>query len=143
GPNGQGCPMHGGMGPGMMMGRHHMPPFAKPGLGHGHSREHLLVLIGKHPDGIRQKELAEGFGINQSSTSELVSKLEDDGYLKREVDPKDKRATLLFLTDLGKARAAEVEDAQKTMFEGLFKNLTAEEKQTFGDLLDKIRGDQN
>lgn len=143
GPNGQGCPMHGGMGPGMMMGRHHMPPFAKPGLGHGHSREHLLVLIGKHPDGIRQKELAEGFGINQSSTSKLVSKLEDDGYLKREVDPKDKRATLLFLTDLGKARAAEVEDAQKTMFEGLFKNLTAEEKQTFGDLLDKIRGDQN
>ena len=75
GPNGQGCPMHGGMGPGMMMGRHHMPPFAKPGLGHGHSREHLLVLIGKHPDGIRQKELAEGFGINQSSTSELVFRL--------------------------------------------------------------------
>ena len=123
--------------PGMGPGRG-MPPFGPHGKRPPLSREHLLILIGKHPEGIRQKMIAEEAGINQSSTSELIDKLENDGYIERRVDPTDKRATLLFLTELGAARADEVEDERKEMFKGLFAKLSEEEKQTLSDLLDKL-----
>ena len=102
------------------------------------SRERLLTLIGKYPDGVRQKVIAENAGINQSSVSELIYKLESDGYVRRTVDPDDKRATLLFLTELGAARAAEVEDERTEMFRGIFDRLSAEEKKTLSELLDKL-----
>ena len=122
----------------------HKPPFppVAPCPHHGRkpvlSREHLLIIIGKNPDGIRQKALAEKIGINQSSASELINKLESDGYIERKVDPEDKRATLLFLTEKGTARAAEVEDERKEIFKGMFEKLTEEEKQALSDILDKL-----
>ena len=113
---------------------------------HGHhchgkrplSRERLLVLISRNPDGIRQKDIADNIGINRSSTSELIAKLESDGYIVRKVDPDDKRATLLFLTELGQARAAEVEDERAAVFRDAFAALTDGEKQTLSELLDKL-----
>ena len=105
------------------------------------SREHLLTLIAQHPEGIRQKVLAEAAGINQSSASELIDKLEGDGYLQRRLDPTDRRATLLFLTELGQARAAEVADEREQRFKDLFAPLTEEEKDTLARLLNKLVGE--
>ena len=120
-----------------------MPPFGLHGRRPPLSRERLLVIIGKHPEGIRQKMIAEKVGINQSSTSELINKLESDGYIERKVDPDDKRATLLFLTEKGAARAAEVEDERQEMFRGMFDALTEEEKQTLSGILDKLLRNEN
>ncbi len=117
------------------------PPFGEHGP-HGHrpplSRERLLVEMSESPDGIRQKDLMEKLHIGQSSTSELINKLEDDGYVERKVDVSDKRATLLFLTEKGQARAAEVADERAAMFEDAFSKLTEEEKETLSGLLDKL-----
>lgn len=118
----------------------------RPGMGslngfagrQGRVRESLLTIIAAAPEGIRAKDVAKRAGINQSSTSESLSKLEDDGYIKRTVDPADKRATLIFLTDLGKARANEIKDQQEAVFGHLFDNLTADEKTELARLLDKI-----
>ncbi|MBQ9029904.1 MAG: MarR family transcriptional regulator [Parasporobacterium sp.] len=121
---GPGFPPAGG-GPGMMR----RPPL---------SREFLLRLIGEQPDGIRQKEVAQKAGINQSSASELINKLESTGYIERKVDPADKRATLLFLTEKGTARAAEIEDERAEAFQNVFSALTEEEKETLSGLLDKL-----
>jgi len=132
-------PGHPGAMPGPMNGRPPVPPFGRPGMPKPPlSREHLLVIISKYPDGVRQKVLADKMGINQSSASELVNKLEATGYLERTVDPDDKRATLLFLTEKGKARAAEVEDERNEIFKEIFSVLTEEEKETLSALLDKL-----
>ena len=72
------------------------------------NRERMLTIISEHPEGIRQKDLAEAAGINASSASEVVSRLEDDGYLVRVIDENDKRATLLKLTEMGAVRAEEI-----------------------------------
>ena len=96
------------------------------------------MIIGENPDGIRQKAIMEKAGIGQSSVSELINKLEDDGYIERKVDPSDKRATLLFLTEKGQARALEVEDERKEFFADVFARLTNEEKSTLSDIMDKL-----
>jgi len=58
--------------------------------------------------------------------------------VERKVDPTDKRATLLFLTEKGSARALEVEDERKEFFAAIFSKLSDEEKQVLSDIMDKL-----
>lgn len=140
-------PMHRMGMPGPMMDGERRPPFGEREI-HGHmqmhggsrrmSREHLLAIISEFPEGVNQKQLAERAGINASSTSEVVSRLEDDGYLVRQIDPSDKRATILKLTEMGQVRAQEVREEREGFLDQLFIRLSEEEKQTLSDILDKL-----
>lgn len=114
----------------------HGPGMMRPPL----SREFVLMLVAKKPEGIHQKEISEQMHINPSSVSELIDKLEDDGYLERRTDPSDRRATLLVLTEKGTARAAEVEDERSARIGGLFEQLSEAEKKTLNDLLVRLIG---
>lgn len=111
-----------------------------PGRGHGmfRSRERLLVFIGDHPEGVWQKDLAADAGINASSASEVLARLEADGYIVRTPDENDKRAVRLTLTDAGKERADAIRAERSSVLENAFSKLTEEEKQTLSDLLDKL-----
>lgn len=137
-----------GMGGQPQFGMGGKPGFGGPGcrkgpagpMGRGMSRERLLTIISEYPDGIRQKDLAEAAGINASSASEVVSRLEDDGYLVRVIDESDKRATLLKLTEMGAVRAEEIRSERDSFLDELFGRLTEDEKQTLSDLLDKLLG---
>lgn len=105
------------------------------------AREHLMSIIGSR-DGIHQKELAEMVRVNPSTMSEFIDHLEDDGYIVRNVDPDDKRATLITLTEKGTARVAEIHDEREERFSKLFGSLSEEEKVQLCDLLDKVIGDE-
>ena len=95
-------------------------------------------MILDYEDGVRQKVLAEEMRSNPSSTSELISKLESEGYVARTVDPDDKRATLISLTEVGRARAYELEDERNERFANVFGALTEKEKEQLLKLLEKI-----
>ena len=143
-------PMH-GHGPGPM-GMHGPGPMGMHGHGHmgmhGHGhmgmqrhsfgRERALRVIAGFEGGVRQKTLTEELKINPSSVSELITKLQNDGYVKRTVDPEDKRATLITLTELGEARAAELQDEKSEMLGKAFANLTDDEKEQLIALLEKL-----
>ena len=100
----------------------------------------MTVLL-DYEDGVRQKVLAEELHVNPSSMSEFINHLETGGYIVRTVDPSDKRATLISLTEKGTARAHELEDEKKEHFAVLFGNLTDEEKEELLRLLDKLMSD--
>ena len=102
------------------------------------AREHLLRFLADQTEGVRQKVIADQMHINASSVSELISKLESEGYVKRTTDPDDKRATRIVLTDLGEARAAELQDERAERFAGIFDALTQEEKEQLLALLEKL-----
>ena len=149
GPCGHGGPgmhnhgPHGHGGPGM----HGHGPHGHGGPGmHGHggrrmrafAQEKMLGTLVDFEEGIRQKELVEALGVNPSSVSEIISKLEGEGYVVRTVDPSDKRATLISLTEVGRARAYELEDERKERFSKLFTRLTEDEKEQLVSLLEKL-----
>lgn len=137
-------------GPGMP-GR---PPFGmgmRPPLGHGPMagrppmgmmalpREMLLLsLLEESEAGVRQKDLAEKIGINASSLSEQIDRLEADHYLERKANPADRRSTLILLTEKGKARAYELSDERQKAAAAFCAKLTEEEKDTLIQLLDKL-----
>ena len=106
--------------------------------GKGMAREHLLICIADSPDGMWQKKISEEAGINASTTSELIKRLEEDGYIACERDAKDKRAVKLTLTEAGKARADEIRVDRDIFLSKIFSKFTDEEKQALSDLLDKF-----
>ena len=116
----------------------HGPGMKGPEKMRAFAQARLLSLLLEYEDGVRQKVLAEEMRINPSSTSELISKLEAEGYAVRTVDPDDKRATLIKLTEVGRARAYELEDERAERFGKFFVNLTDKEKEQLLKLLEKI-----
>lgn len=107
------------------------------------AQERLLRTLASYEEGIHQKELVESMKINPSSVSELISKLEGEGYVTRTVDPQDKRATLITLTEVGRARAYELEDERNERFSTLFAGLSEEEKEQLVNLLEKFNDNQD
>lgn len=71
----------------------------------GASRSVLLHLAQTGP--LTVTECARHFGRAQSVVSEMVDQLEDHGLLARMRDPEDKRRTLVWLSDQGRARLEE------------------------------------
>ncbi|HEX3016067.1 MAG TPA: MarR family transcriptional regulator [Desulfobacteria bacterium] len=52
-------------------------------------------------DGISQKELSDRLVKDQPTTTRILDKLECKGFIRRQCDPTDRRAFLIFLTDQG------------------------------------------
>jgi DNA-binding MarR family transcriptional regulator len=85
-------------------------------LEHALQREHRLSLseyevlrrIAADPDGHRRiQELAEEIHLSQSALSRLVQRLEDDGYVCRNVCDHDRRGVFACITDAGRKAQAE------------------------------------
>ncbi len=66
---------------------------------------HQAVFENLDPGGTRLTELAARAGITRQSMSELVSVLEQRGYLERRPDPSDRRARIVRLTPAGRQMA--------------------------------------
>ena len=137
-PRGFGGP-HGMMAPGP---RGPMALPDRPQDGRAMPREIILLnVLEAGEQGVRQKDIAEKLGINPSSLSEQIDRLEADRYLERTANPQDRRSTLIVLTEKGKARAWEVQDDRRKAAEAFCSKLTEKEKDTLIALLDKLLAD--
>ena len=58
---------------------------------------------------MRQRELAQRLGLEDSAVVRVLDTLENSGFLRRLEDPADRRAKLLELTDEGRALGLRVE----------------------------------
>jgi DNA-binding MarR family transcriptional regulator len=61
-------------------------------------------------DGLRMGELAERSHLSKQTMTELVRRLERDGLVERRADPRDGRASLIFLTARSRAFQPVAED---------------------------------
>jgi DNA-binding MarR family transcriptional regulator len=59
------------------------------------------VLAHLGPEGISQAELTVRMGMSKQAVQQLVDRLEELGVVMRELDPADRRAKRLMLTQLG------------------------------------------
>lgn len=70
-----------------------------------------LVHLHELGDGVTQKQLAARVGLDGSSLVRLLDILSRQGLLERRTDTADARARLVFLTEAGRARVAEIRKA--------------------------------
>ncbi len=107
---------------------------------HGFSRGEFpfLVRLLKKGDGISQKEICEDIDISKSTTSKMINKLEGEGYLRMERDPKDKRVKRVYLTDKKYDIEDIVGEIEEEVDEILFKDFSEEEKNRYIQFLHRI-----
>lgn len=81
------------------------PP--KPGEGLHPGLARPLEILANN-DGVTSRELAELLDIRPSSLTELLGKLETEGFVSRSADESDRRVSRVSLTDKGKELAAKL-----------------------------------
>ena len=104
-----------------------------------HRNQHMLLMhLYRTKDAPSQKELANCFGISPAAVAVSLKKLENEGYILRNTNENDNRYNEITITEKGK----KVVDMSKEILDGLdersFGNLSSEEKEILGSLLDKV-----
>lgn len=96
-------------------------------------QERILEIVYKH-DCISQKELQNILQVEAGSLSEILIKLEKNGFIERYKDEKDKRKQVISLTQKGKDKI----EHRKSNDEDMFDMLSLQESQQLNEMLDKI-----
>ena len=89
-------------------------------------------------DGIRQEELSDYLKIDKGTTAKAIKKLEDDEYIIRVVDKKDKRAYNVYLTEKALVVKPMIRKAMEDWTDILFSGFSEEEKRTSLALLERM-----
>ena len=92
------------------------------------SRNVLAALAVEGPS--RLTALATATGIAQPAMTQLVGRLEREGLVVRLVDPEDARATLVAITDAGRALRAELHQSAYERMAELLDRLSADDQAT-------------
>src|ERR1700691_4035425 len=89
-------------------------------LGLTPAQERALRVISRSEEPLRMTELAGRLGIVPRSVTTVIDALERPGLVRREVDPRNRRAIRLHLTDRGSAVRDDMREARRQAAEDLF-----------------------
>lgn len=115
--------------------------------GIAHTHYGVLVQLSERPGGsARVTELAAIMDHSQSRMSHAVGRLERNGWVRRELDPGDRRVVHVVLTDAGReVLAAAAPGHVRCVRENLFEGLSAEQLDCFrevcGVILERLGAD--
>lgn len=107
-------------------------------LGLTPAQERALRTITRSEEPLRMTELADQLGIVPRSVTTVVDALEQAGLVRREIDPHNRRAIRLHLTDRGLAVRDDMREARRRAAEDLFAPLTAGDREALGELLGQL-----
>lgn len=103
------------------------------------SHQTLRHLLAWGP--MRPTAIAEVLGTGASYVSKIVRRLEGDGLVQRSTDPRDRRATLIELTEAGEAAARGVYDLGDRMIAEVLDGWSAADVRRYTDLTERFVAD--
>ncbi|MEU6881188.1 MarR family winged helix-turn-helix transcriptional regulator [Streptomyces sp. NPDC046712] len=89
---------------------------------------------------VRQSELIKAMGLDPSTVTKMLQRLEQSGYVRRSPDPADRRAVLVEAADGDGALRAGVADAWTGLEEHTLAGLAPAERAELVRLLAKVEG---
>ena len=101
----------------------------------------LLARLGDEPTGShRMTDLADGVVYSRSGLTHQAGLLEKEGLITRAASPDDQRATVVDVTDEGRARVAKVLPGHvEVVRDLLFDSLDASDVRALGDMMETAR----
>ena len=99
----------------------------------------VLTLIRANP-GITQVTLAAAFGVDKSTMSPVIFRLEKRGLIRREILPADRRCHALFFDDAGEALFLAAREKIRAFEESVATRLSKLEQRELARLLAKLQG---
>lgn len=119
--------------------REHGGPMHRGGPGGrgGHAAIRLLIVLANHgPSSVT--DLAAAIGVDQPRASRLVQAAVDAGHVRREVDPRDARRSILVITDAGRAALSAMLDHRRGAIERALAEFSPAERQQFAALFTRF-----
>jgi DNA-binding MarR family transcriptional regulator len=83
--------------------------------------------------------LAERCACVRSNITQLVDRLEAEGLVTRNDDPRDRRSVLAAITPAGRSRQEAGQIAVMAAEQAMFESLGAEEREALGGLLERLQ----
>ena len=103
-----------------------------------HVGQEMVLLHLWQRDGLTPSELAEALGVEPPTVTNMLSRMERVGLLKRCRDPEDARCTRVYLTEQGRKLRAPVERRWEAVEEHALSGVTPEEEALLRDLLVRL-----
>lgn len=94
------------------------------------SYSQVLAIIIIPNEGIEMSELALALGLENSTVTRLIARLEVNGFVKRKKSAKDKRATIVFLKNKGLIVQKNIENKSDLIGQEIFQNENQSQKET-------------
>ncbi|AMC93607.1 hypothetical protein AOC36_06290 [Erysipelothrix larvae] len=84
------------------------------------------------------KKIQKFLNISQSAVSQTIASLEDKGYIRRDIDPNDRRKFALTLTPLGSDTIHTMNARMDEMMDEIFESISDEEIKQFSAFTQKL-----
>jgi len=97
----------------------------------------VLMNIYRHP-GMSQHDVARRLLVGRSNITMLLPQLEEQGLIRREGDPKDKRVIRLFLTPDGETRLMEALRVYSSLIDRVMAQSTPAQCDAMGEQMRRI-----
>lgn len=104
-----------------------------------HRAQGFALFFLAHHDGVPQTEIARSFHLSPATVTNMLQRMERDGWIERHPDPDDQRVSRVYLTKRARALQAEAEGAFRELEHEVTSALTPEEQADLHALLLKVR----
>ncbi len=105
-------------------------------------QDFLMVLLWEK-EGLTQTELAERMHVQPPTVSNMLQRLEKEGFVERRQDPDDQRVSRVYLTQAGRKLQEPVREAWTQIDEQTFSGFTLEEsvllRRLFMQILENLK----
>lgn len=100
----------------------------------------ILSQIERAPDGLNLGELSQRLMVSPGNITSVIKRLIEDGLIRREQNPEDRRESFIHMTPQGRATFAEMARAHEAWIRSLTAGLDPAETRQMLHLLRKMKG---
>ena len=97
----------------------------------------VIMFLHHHP-GFSQRSTAEFVGVTTSAINQIVKSMLEDSYLRKEIDPSDKRSSKLYLTEKGTTVALRLHEKLGEADDAITELIGTEREEELMDLLEQL-----
>jgi MarR family transcriptional regulator for hemolysin len=98
---------------------------------------HLIAAVARNP-GATQRTIAEALEVREITAGRLIDRLCEEGYLKRQENPSDRRAYCVYLTPAAQPVLDKLDELAKIHEAAIFAGFEPEDLEKLDALLDII-----
>ncbi len=98
----------------------------------------VLARLARRP-GCSQTELADMMEMERATAGRLVDRLEENGLVRREPDPTDRRVRRVFPTDLATGQQAQMRAVADAIVDDALSDLNPEQQEILMNLMESVR----
>jgi DNA-binding MarR family transcriptional regulator len=106
-------------------------------LGVGFSQFKILMAA-KHSIGLKQNDIAKHLGQTEASVSRQIKLMKADGLLSVQIDPENRRARSIVLTDSGAVLSKRCVELLEQTHAAVFGSLSFAEQKLMRELLERL-----